>query len=278
MRALDGIARASLVALALTAGAGTAISQEQGVLDLVTECDILAGHSSDLERMAEGVTDERIIPRLATRACEQAVADNPKEARFVFQLGRAKLAAGKRKEAAALFEKAAEAGHAASWAYLGDAYQFGYDGEPNAGKAYHAYNKAVEGGFERAKALSELMHFEPKMYAGDVIERIYNGHLQEISARAKVEQRKWPTRSYIFAMTQKFLAECDRPLSPPTVPALFTFRYGDGWTAENDVPTNVTVQSAAGEFDGQTFLKRHGCESPVATQLFVRIEQLLGSQ
>lgn len=279
MRTVSGMTKALLVGLALTASLTLgARSQESGILDMVKECDILAAHPLDLERMAEGVPDERIVPRLATRACEQAIAEEPKDVRFVFQLGRAKLAAGKKKEAAVLFEKAAQAGHAAAWAYLGDAYQFGHNGPSDFEKAYEAYGKAATGGFERAKALSELMYFDKTMYANDTIVELYLGNQAEVQSRVKLDDRKWPIRGYTFAMTQKFLGECDRPLSPASIPFLFKFRYGDGWTAETDLPTAVTTHTAAGEFDGQTFLKRHGCDSPIAKQLFGEIEKLLASQ
>lgn len=278
MRAFIGMARTSLVILALTAGSAGVSAQEDGVLDMVKECDVLAAHPSDMERVAEGVADERIVPRLAIRACEQAIADDPKDARFVFQLGRAKLAGGQKRESAILFEKAANAGHAAAWAYLGDAHQFGHAAPYDLEKAVAAYRKAAEAGFERGKALAELMDFEPSMYALKVIVELYNDNIDEVSGQAKLDDRKFRTRGYVFSMSQKFLAECDRPFSPKAVPALFKFKYGDGWTSEKDMDSNVTAETAAGEFDGQTFLKRHGCDGPVAKQLFAGIEKLVLGQ
>ena len=43
---------------------------EVSVLDLVDECDVLAAHPDDTQRMAEGVADDQIVPRLAIMACE----------------------------------------------------------------------------------------------------------------------------------------------------------------------------------------------------------------
>src|SRR6202023_83825 len=52
-------------------------SAQQSVLDDVDECDSLAAHPSDPERLADGVADDAIVPKLAVAACEAAVKRSP---------------------------------------------------------------------------------------------------------------------------------------------------------------------------------------------------------
>lgn len=92
---------------------------------LIDDCDILTAHPSDPQRMAEGIADDQIVPRLAILACDDAINLNLDQPRFTFQPGRALLAIGREDEAFALFEEASEADYAAAWAYLGDAYPSG---------------------------------------------------------------------------------------------------------------------------------------------------------
>ena len=80
----------------------------QSVFDDVDECDVLAAHPADPERLADGVADGALVPRLAVKACEAAVKQNPNELRFAYQLGRAYLAANRKDNAAEQFKRAAD--------------------------------------------------------------------------------------------------------------------------------------------------------------------------
>src|SRR5688572_14032548 len=90
---------------------------EDSVFAQVDECDVLAAHPDDPERLADGLEDDAIVPRLARMACDRAVRRSPGEARFVFQLGRALLAAGQEADATARFRQAADRGYGAAVAY-----------------------------------------------------------------------------------------------------------------------------------------------------------------
>jgi TPR repeat protein len=264
------------MALTVIAGlTGPSAAQEPELLDLVKECDILAAHPSDSQRMAEGVSDDRIVPRLAIRACEQAIKDEPKDPRFTFQLGRALLAAGKKAEAAAEFHKSAEAGHAAGWAYLGDALQFGHGQAINHEKAREAYAKARDGGFERATELVNQLEFLPTMYAAGVMNQLYERNFAGIATSAREADRKWLTRAYLFALVQKLVTECDDVIPPTRIVALYTFRFGGGWSGETDAQTSVGIFTAVGEHDARIFLKRHGCEGLIAKHVFRAIDGFL---
>ena len=82
----------------------------------VDECDLLAAHPADPERLADGVADGTLVPRLAVKACEAAVKQNSKELRFAYQLGRAYLAANRKDNAAEQFKRAADGNYAAAFA------------------------------------------------------------------------------------------------------------------------------------------------------------------
>ncbi len=264
------------MALAVVAGlTGQAPAQEPELLDLVKECDILAAHPSDPQRMAEGVADDRIVPRLAIKACEQAIKDEPKDPRFTFQLGRALLAAGKKAEAAAAFQKSAEAGHAAGWAYFGDALQFGHGQAANYEKAREAYGKARDGGFERATELVNQLNFQPDMYAVGVMSQLYQRDFAAVGSSAREADRKWLTRAYLFSLVQKLVSDCDDVIAPARIIALYTFRYGGGWSSETDGQTSVGIFTAVGEHDARIFLKRHGCDGVIAKHVFQAIDAFL---
>lgn len=271
---------AALLVWAVCAGAAQAQGQTQAapvdvpITEQVKDCDLLAAHPADPERMAEGVADDRIVPRLAIAACEQALREQPADPRFAFQLGRALLAYNKKADAAALFERAAKAGHGAAWAYLGDAFQFGHRGAPDYARAFEAYGFAVDKGFDRAKALLEMMVFDKDAFTTDLLDVAYAGNSAELTARSGAGDMKWPTRAYLYAFVQKIAGECDQAVAPTTVPPLFRYRF-DSWSAETDASIAVEANGAAAEVDGQTFLRRHGCEGPVSRQLFANLNRFL---
>ena len=265
---------ATALAIGLTAPGR---AQELDLLELVKECDILAAHPADPERTAEGVPDDRIIPRIAIRACRQASASDAKETRFAFQLGRALLAAGKKAEAAAEFRKASEAGHAASWAYLGDAYQFGHEGAQDLQKAFEAYGKAFDGGFEPARGLLEMLAFDEKAFTNDVLTQLFQGQYRDINLRVDAADTKVSTRLYIYSFLQRAMTECDKVVAPANVRSMVLLRLGDGLDTTEPTPPQA-ADTAAAEFDAQTFIRRHGCEGPVARRLFTNVNTFLSAR
>jgi TPR repeat protein len=262
-----------LLLLALTVYANA----QGGPEPSVEECDLLAAHPNDPQRMAEGTPDDRIVPRLAIRMCEEAAKAAPAEPRFAFQLGRAFLAAGRVEQAITQFRLAANAGHGAAWAYLGDAYQLGQGVTQSSAEAFAAYQKALGAGFSRAQTLIDQLSFDRSMYASPVVDDLFNGRHQEIRARmiSGPEAERWPERAYFFALTQKLVAECGRILSPDVVPRLYNLRFGSGWTNETDARVTMTIYAAVGEYDAEGFVRRHGCEGPAAKQIFNSIVQHL---
>jgi uncharacterized caspase-like protein len=77
----------------------------------VNPCDVEAAEPLDLQGTQKGLLPNEINVEKALAACRAAVGEYPNIARFIFQLGRAELAAKNLDEANRLFDKAAEAGH-----------------------------------------------------------------------------------------------------------------------------------------------------------------------
>ncbi len=80
------------------------------------ECDRLAAHPSDPDRVGDGVGSGEVRLAAAIKACRDAVAEHPGEARFHYQLGRmlvywAGANAADSSEGAAYVADAASMGH-----------------------------------------------------------------------------------------------------------------------------------------------------------------------
>ena len=92
-----------------------------------TECDRLAAHPSDPDKVTEGVptADVRQWNEAAIWACRQAAASRPGDARQRYQLGRALFYSGQRAEALEHLAVAAAAGHRQAQFVLGLMYADG---------------------------------------------------------------------------------------------------------------------------------------------------------
>lgn len=255
-----------------------AFSQEGSVIELVEECDILAAHPADPERMADGVADDEIVPRLAILACESAIESDPEDPRFVFQLGRALLSLGRKEKAFELFQKAAAADYAAAWAYLGDCYQFGLGTKVNGKLAFDAYKKAREKGFDEAKLQIEQLKFDPSMYTSTIVNLFYEGKHIEIARMSNDPKGQWLTRNYTFNLIQSLQQECEPYLEPQKVPALYAYRYPKNWTPNADENVIIAIQTSVAEHDAAAFISRHGCDGLIAKHIFKSINLFLGSK
>lgn len=109
-------------------------------------CDQEVGEPLDLQGIGKGVLPNEINVEKALAACDSAVKDHPHVPRFVYQLGRAKLAAKLTDEANALFELAAEAGHVRALNQSGYMAQRGLGRPQNVEEANAYFKKAAEKG------------------------------------------------------------------------------------------------------------------------------------
>lgn len=255
---------------------GFASAQEEddisiSVLDLVHDCDLLTAHPDDVNRYSDGIADDLLIPALAIPACEQAVADDPSNLRFEFQLGRALLAGQRREDALTRLTSAADKNHPVAWAYLGDIYQFGLGVPVDPQKAFESYSKALAGGFETAQIQIDQLQFNPALYTAEFLPAFFSGNFDEIRAKADDASLRWLVRNYVFNVVVTMMNECGPILEPASVPRLYRYRYPAGWTADADADVAVAIQTSVSEYDAATFLRRHGCDGAVAKHVFANI-------
>jgi TPR repeat protein len=125
----------------------------------VVQCDRLAGSDLDPEKPASipGVPVSALNPRLAVPACEAAVKTAPADARMIFQLGRAYVAAKEYGKARELYEQAGALGHALATNNLGALYEDGWGVERDLTQARRLFRKAADAGIPLAISNSGRM-------------------------------------------------------------------------------------------------------------------------
>ena len=64
--------------------------------------------------------------------------------------------------------------------------------------------------------------------------------------------------------------------NPANMLGYYNMRFR-AWTPQDDEKTVVTVQAAIGQHDAKTFLRRYGCEGPVAKHIFANLNTLFAS-
>lgn len=251
-----------------TAQAGDSDARENfSIFDLVTECDMLAAHPEDPQRMADGVSDDDIVPRLAIMACEDAIASDPEEPRYAFQLGRALLAMGRKEKAREQFEQAAKARYAAAEAYIGDLYQFGHAVPQDSKKALEHYRKAIAGEFKIAETQIEQLTFDRSQYVSSAIGDLFMADFQRVTT-----QSDKLLRNYLHNFVLATMKECESYLTPKSVVNFYLYRFPTDYNPDDD-SIGVAIQTSVGEFDAEIFVRRHGCDGPVAKQLFGNINK-----
>ena len=120
------------------------------------QCDRLAAHPSDKDRIASAVSYETLQGQVsdAIAACRRAVLENPGVSRFEFQLGRALDADGSYREAVKWYKPAAERGYTAAMYNLAVSYDEGEGIAQDQGLANFWYRKAADNG--RSSAMWNL--------------------------------------------------------------------------------------------------------------------------
>ena len=96
----------------------------------ITECDQLATHGSDPDRITVGVSQSAMDKPAAIEACRKDVAADPDNPRLIYQLGRAMFYSGMFAEGLPLVKQAADLGHAQSQFVYGYVKAYGQDGQP----------------------------------------------------------------------------------------------------------------------------------------------------
>jgi hypothetical protein len=267
----------------LSAIAGPVGVAAQSVLDEVGECDVLAAHPADPQRMADGVPDAAIVPRLALRACDQAARAGGNDFRHVYQYGRALLAAGKPDQAREQFAKAAGGSYPAAIAAAADltvaerpaSLPSAADAEGVAaaigewsgrlGVASSAHGRAAAGGLAPSRQRALALSLDGGDYTHPMLGQIASGRFAEAQATAGQPQ----TRAYLYAFTTNLIAQCGPAgLPAAAVARLAVYRFGAGAQAGQEDSPIVGIQPLVGEIDAQRFVRRHGCDAAGVQGLF----------
>jgi uncharacterized protein len=112
----------------------------------VTQCDIMAGHPSDPERVHVGISYGLMRPAPAIAACRADLANDPQNPRLMTQLARALAANGDQAEAFELDQKAVEMGYLGGYHNLGNHYRRGEVVKQDLVKALELFSYAAERG------------------------------------------------------------------------------------------------------------------------------------
>jgi len=132
--------------------ANTAVDQNVGV----QECDRLAAHPSDSDRISTAVSFSTLQSQTpqAIAACRDATSQHPGVSRFEFQLGRALDAQKSHVEAVEWYTKAANRSYTAAMYNLAVSYDDGEGIDKNQSKANQWYRRAADQG--RSSAMWNL--------------------------------------------------------------------------------------------------------------------------
>jgi len=266
-----------LVCISLTASGCDSSSIDTGLVAVeasifasVDEFDLLAAHSDDPERLSEGVPESSLVPKLAIMACEQSLSVSGSEPRFHFQLGRAYLAYGDSAAAIDSFRQATETGYAAAHALMGEIYQYGRGAPVDAELAAQHYQKAIDGGFQRARVDLASLRFDLSHFVGQsLLESVYDGDSKALRQQSKDKR----IRNYMFNFADILRQECVSFLKPQAVPGLFLYRFSNDWTEADEENVSIALQTPVGEHDAATFLRFYGCEGPVSARVFRNLNE-----
>jgi uncharacterized caspase-like protein len=116
--------------------------------DSAERCDALASDPRDADKPSgvKGQSLAKIDARAAIEACKRAVAANPAERRFAYQLGRAHDRADQYREAFAAYKQASDKGSAAAFNNFGTLYENGQGTPRSLETAFSLYLQAAKGG------------------------------------------------------------------------------------------------------------------------------------
>lgn len=264
--------------LALTAClAGSPLSLAQSVFDDVEECDLLAANPTDTQRVADGVADGSLIPRLAVKACEAAVAKAPTESRFAYQFGRALAAANRASDAMRQFVRAGDAGYAPALAAQADLQLELWQLAPRPTSRNEAlraaqtalrnavalHERAVKAGHLPSQDRVRALTFDPDQFGDPILGLINAGQVDAALASVRALERV-----YLADFISGVLGQCGPLLTARDVARLAVFRTKV--SPEQEEQADAGVQSSVAEVDAQRFVRRYGCDG-VVTDIFFEI-------
>lgn len=144
----------------------------QNAPDPGAECDRLASHPDDPDRVTEGHVLAEIDLDAAEPICRAAVATHPEERRYLYQLGRILHGKSDLEGALAAFQKAADMGSAGAWYGLGLVYFEAILTDPDDAKSIAYFRKAIELGSPGAAGALGQMIEQGRVEGADISDAI----------------------------------------------------------------------------------------------------------
>jgi len=149
----------SLVFLVVYSSSSKAASNQFSRLDTVTQCDQLAAHPSDPQKLTTGVGWDEMDIIAAYDACSGEITRQPMNARIQYQFARVLDKQQLYSEAVQWYKKSAEQGYPAAQNSLGYAYEWGQGVETNLRLAVQWYIKAANQNFAQAQNNLGTMYY-----------------------------------------------------------------------------------------------------------------------
>ena len=182
-----------------------------------TECDRLAAHYDDPERVGEGVSRAGMDKPAAIEACRSAVADDPENPRLRYQLGRAYGYSGRHAEAMPHREAALRAGYPQSLFVMGYIRTTGWDGAP----PDPCYGGELILRSARLGRMAGLVGFPHYALLGffddcDSYPRYTQGDLLELLDRAEAATSNFYKTALIEQLRRGVVSDAQRTLPPKT--------------------------------------------------------------
>ncbi|MBL8642332.1 MAG: sel1 repeat family protein [Rhodospirillaceae bacterium] len=109
----------------------------------VTDCDRLAAHPSDTQKLSPGVEQPKVDIPAAKKACHAALTASPGDGRILYQLGRSYFYNDEKDQGIAYFKQSDTAGYAQGQFVLGLIYSQGNGIEPDMCEAGRLWVKAA---------------------------------------------------------------------------------------------------------------------------------------
>ncbi len=233
--------RALLTSTALTflLAAASAHAADPGIHD----CDTLAAHPADTERVAPGVQWDLMNARAAIQACAQAVEQHPDVLRFQFQLGRALLRAKRRDEGLPYLFAVADKGYSAAFANIGGTYQYDLQ---NYSEAYKWYLRGAE-----LNDVNAQTHLADMYFQGAGVKKDYSEALRWYMPSAK---NAYPLSEYYVGLIYQ---KGDRTVQRDLEKSIAWFKTAAahgfaraqndlGWAYERGIGVRRNFETAAG--------------------------------
>ncbi len=136
----------------------------------VHQCDLLAAHPLDNNKVTAGVGWELVEARTAIAACEKAVQDHPGVDRFIFQFARALHKNGDFEKALDLYRVIAERGYNQAQLALGNMHIVGEGVTQDLFEAARWYRMAAEQGLPDAQLIIGVMYISAEGVEQDLVE------------------------------------------------------------------------------------------------------------